>query len=506
MELATALHHSAQRVEVPREEEEHAEYVGPRAQKAPPPGMRPAPLAEVAGPQGWPGTPSSPGAGVPSLAPPVLAGSAGEGVDSSALAFLATRALLDREEEEEAEELRVLEEKVVTKEQRLLEEVENRRGTSEFSPLEYAAIRWCMARQMVVQRMAKRKARKRRKKKRKKKKLPKVSSHSSCGRARRRQRWYAGHFFPCVSLRHGGRCPCCAGRAGTQVQFFNKCFVPVWLFHRRSSWTGLLYLRRHQHPYRGAEAFPYGPSVLQTIGRPQLQAIDKVVHVHIVQVVQSTGAVRVGSLHRLCCMEWQIGVDSRRFPVVQLVLVSQETLQSVEIPQAQFWDKVFMPVVQSQAQFLDKVFMPVEFPQARFSRLNSTTLRSSLQSSIIAWAVWYVVNYAVLGPDSQDINGLYAAGQFSDKVVFLPGVGQRLALIVQTVLKPVEVPQVQYLDKDVLMHVIARPLQCRNLWCSHRCSSGTRMLTCSLLCQTGFWSRRTENSGVPAVAVLHPGC
>ena len=113
-----ALHHSAQRVEVPREEEEHAEYVGPRAQKAPPPGMRPAPLTEVAGPQGWPGTPSSPGAGVPSLAPPVLAGSAGEGVDSSALAFLATRALLDREEEEEAEELRVLEEKVATKEQR----------------------------------------------------------------------------------------------------------------------------------------------------------------------------------------------------------------------------------------------------------------------------------------------------------------------------------------------------------------------------------------------------
>ena len=156
--------------------------------------------------------------------------------------------------------------------------------------------------------------------------------------------------------------------------------MPVWLFHRRSSWTGLWYLRRHQHPYRGAEAFPYGPSVLQTIGRPQLQAIDKVVHVHIVQVVQSTGAVRVGSLHRLCCLEWHIGVDSRRFPVVQLVLVFRETLQSVEIPQAQFWDKVFMPVVQSLAQFLDKVFMP--------------------------------------------------------------GVGQRLALMVQTVLKPV-----QFLDK-----------------------------------------------------------
>ena len=243
MELATALHHGAQRVEVPREEEEHAYYVGPRAQKAPPPGMRPAPLAEVAGPQVWPGTPSSPGAGVPSLAPPVLAGSAGEGVDSSALAFVATRALLDREEEEEAEELRVLEEKVATKEQRLLEEVENRRGTSEFSPLEYAAIRWCMARQMVVQRVAKRKVRKRMKKKRKKKKLPKVSSHSSCGRARRRQRQYAGHFFPCVSLRHGGRCPCCAGRAGTHLQFLKKCFVPVKVVVFTTSSTSLSWRR-----------------------------------------------------------------------------------------------------------------------------------------------------------------------------------------------------------------------------------------------------------------------
>ena len=59
-------------------------------------------------------------------------------------------------------------------------------------------------------------------------------------------------------------------------------------------------------------------------------------------------------------MEWHIGVDSRRFPVVQLVLVSRETLQPVEIPQVQFCDVVFMPVVHSQAQFLDKVFMPVD--------------------------------------------------------------------------------------------------------------------------------------------------
>ena len=52
MALATGLHHSAQRVEVPREVEEHETYVGPRAQKTPPPGMRPASLAEPRGSTG----------------------------------------------------------------------------------------------------------------------------------------------------------------------------------------------------------------------------------------------------------------------------------------------------------------------------------------------------------------------------------------------------------------------------------------------------------------------
>ena len=82
-------------------------------------------------------------------------------------------------------------------------------------------------------------------------------------------------------------------------------------------------------------------------------------------------------------------------------------------------------------------------------RLHSSTWRSSLQSSIIAWAVWHVVNYGVLGPDSQAIRGLYAVEQFSDKVVFLPVIVQRLALMVQRVQKPVVLPQAQYLDKVV---------------------------------------------------------
>ena len=49
--LATALHHSAQRVEAPREVEEYATFVGPRAQKISPPGMRPDRLLDVFGPQ-----------------------------------------------------------------------------------------------------------------------------------------------------------------------------------------------------------------------------------------------------------------------------------------------------------------------------------------------------------------------------------------------------------------------------------------------------------------------
>ena len=51
LELATALHHSAQRVEGPREGEVHEKHDGLRAQKRPLLGTRPAPLAEVAGPQ-----------------------------------------------------------------------------------------------------------------------------------------------------------------------------------------------------------------------------------------------------------------------------------------------------------------------------------------------------------------------------------------------------------------------------------------------------------------------
>ena len=123
-------------------------------------------LPEVAGPQGRPVAPLSPGAGVPSLASPALAGAAGEVVDSSALAFLAARAVQVREEEE-AEELRQLDEVLATAEDRLVEAFdplrhdESRPRWSSLSPVEQAACHWYAA-------WLRREKRKRRKKRRKK--------------------------------------------------------------------------------------------------------------------------------------------------------------------------------------------------------------------------------------------------------------------------------------------------------------------------------------------------
>ena len=62
--------------------------------------MRPAPLAEVAEPQGRAVTVGYVAAQVPSLAGPLLAGAASEAVDSSSLRFLAAAALQKLKEEE----------------------------------------------------------------------------------------------------------------------------------------------------------------------------------------------------------------------------------------------------------------------------------------------------------------------------------------------------------------------------------------------------------------------
>ena len=88
LELSTALHHSAQRVEAPREEVELEKNVGPRAQKPPLQEKRPAPLEEVSEPQAKLGQHGGIGHElVLALDVPVLQ-MVEQPVDASALAFL----------------------------------------------------------------------------------------------------------------------------------------------------------------------------------------------------------------------------------------------------------------------------------------------------------------------------------------------------------------------------------------------------------------------------------
>ena len=152
--LATALHHSAQRVEVPREVEEHEAYVGPRAQKTPPPGTQPAALRE-------PGLqlvvehaacPCS--SGVPPL--PALGGDCS--LDDVAVQFLVAQTLLEREQKalavkEEEEELVA---DLASKEQRLLDAVKSlARSWDRSTPLthvEAVAATWCGAKNALAKR------------------------------------------------------------------------------------------------------------------------------------------------------------------------------------------------------------------------------------------------------------------------------------------------------------------------------------------------------------------
>ena len=102
MELAAALHHSAQPagpvVGGPREEEVHETNTAPRRQKKPPPGTRPAPLAEAAEPQGGAATVGYV-APVPLLVVPTLHGE--DGVEGTTVSFLLAENLEEKEKERE---------------------------------------------------------------------------------------------------------------------------------------------------------------------------------------------------------------------------------------------------------------------------------------------------------------------------------------------------------------------------------------------------------------------
>ena len=160
MALAENLHHSRQKVEGGKHE-------GPPAQKtARATGARPGVLEEPE-PQGGAVTDGYVAAPLPSLAVPLLAGAAGEGVDSSSLRFLTAAALRQRKEEERKREQEKVRERKKEQEK-------------ELALLEKALL----SRELAGKR--------RKRKKRRKRRTPRTSSRSLRGRARRRQRqWHA---------------------------------------------------------------------------------------------------------------------------------------------------------------------------------------------------------------------------------------------------------------------------------------------------------------------------
>ena len=102
MELATALHHIAQRVEAPREGVAHEMNVGQRAQKRPLPGKRPG-LPPEPEPQVRAATVGHVAALGPLLVVPTLYGE--DSVDGTTVSFLLTENLkLQKEKEEEWKE------------------------------------------------------------------------------------------------------------------------------------------------------------------------------------------------------------------------------------------------------------------------------------------------------------------------------------------------------------------------------------------------------------------
>ena len=184
-------------------EVEHATHYGPRAQETPPPGARPGILAEPGPQRSDRSRRHSSGDNLPTLALPALAGSAGEVIHDSTLAFL-TRAVL--EEKRKAEVEKAAQEKVKKERMRrqrrqaLVHEIDTlfavpawRRSDAEFSRIESLA-----SELRSLDSASSSSGSKRKRKKRRKRKLPKSSSsRSTRGRARRRVRqWHAPGWFP----------------------------------------------------------------------------------------------------------------------------------------------------------------------------------------------------------------------------------------------------------------------------------------------------------------------
>ena len=100
MALTAAAHHSAGKVAAGET------YSGPRAQTTVSAGPRPAAMKEPELLVGWSGALQCPGAGVPSLAMPLLAGVAGEAVDDTALSYLLQQSFSEKKKMEEKKKRR----------------------------------------------------------------------------------------------------------------------------------------------------------------------------------------------------------------------------------------------------------------------------------------------------------------------------------------------------------------------------------------------------------------
>ena len=246
MALAHYTHHASrgQSRARAREELEHATHSGLRAQKTPPPGERPGVLKDPEL-QGGAVTDGYVAAPAPPLAVPLLASAAGEAVDHSTLQFLLTHAIETKKALEEEERLKRVQEAVA----RLRAKVH---AGEPLSAAEHEA--WYGTSSSST-------GKRRKKKKRRRKKLPKaplprcgaVLGQGRCARVvqrqvrgsmvqqtvvvpqlhfidgrrhsltfRRSRSSWSSLFSESLRFRRyrsffGGRCPCCAGRADSQV-------------------------------------------------------------------------------------------------------------------------------------------------------------------------------------------------------------------------------------------------------------------------------------------------
>ena len=199
MELATALHHSAQRVEAPREGVEHEKHVGLRAQKPPLPGTRPGVLLDPE-PQVRAATVGYVATGAPSLSVVLVPDMMH---DDGTVQYLLQQSLLARQAELDRRKRRVEEEEKKAKEK------EEERKQKVLDSLEQKL-------QQMLHESSSSAVQKRKRKKRRKRRTPRTSSRSSCGRAFRRQRqWHVpgspGDFllravFPSIVVRREMPC------------------------------------------------------------------------------------------------------------------------------------------------------------------------------------------------------------------------------------------------------------------------------------------------------------